>query len=262
MSPHNWRFAIIVPLLFILALLLSCAADPSRLKVQNSLPQAELAYYCDHFDKFREDLWDRAGYLNREEQLKNFVQADLRFENGKLIVRTKTGKFSKGGLSSKYWLRGDFDIQLDCRMDFVKGAFGMDQMFSFGVFDTSTSIEDNNRVVLGLSKKEGAVDVYLFSNYFIGGRKVGGSSRPIDNFSGALRILRKGKHISALYKTSKTAEWSLMGTFHVTDNDLLVGFALWNFFSQRTAIRAELPLAVEIYSFNINAAQGIVEEDI
>lgn len=262
MSPHKWRLAIIVSFLFVLAVLVSCAADPSRLKVHGSLPQDELAYYCDNFDKLREDLWDRAGYMYREEQLKNFVQADMRFKNGKLVVRTKTGKFSKGGLSSKYWLRGDFDIQLDCRMEFVKGASGKDQLFIFGVFDTSTRIEENNRVVVGLSKKESAVDVYLFSNYFTGGRKVGGDFKPIDSFSGALRILRKGKHISALYKSRKTAEWSLMGTFQVTDNDLLVGFALSNFFPERTAVRAEDPLSVEIDSFNINAAQEIVEEDI
>jgi hypothetical protein len=91
---------------------------------------------------------------------------------------------------------------------------------------------------------------------------VEGNSKPIDNFSGALRILRNGKHISALYKSRKTAEWSLMGTFHVTDNDLLVGFGLSNFFPERTAIRAEHPLSVEIDSFNINAAQEIVEEEI
>jgi hypothetical protein len=262
MSVKKRRFIIILSFLFILALLVSCAADPSRLRVQDSLPQDELAYYCDNFDKLREDLWDRAGYLYREEQLKNFVQADMHFKNGKLIVRTKTGKFSKGGLSSKYWLKGDFDIQLDCRMEFVKGASSMDQMFIFGVFDTSTKIEDNNRVVVGLSKKESAADIYLSSSYFIGGRKVGGNSKPIDNFSGALRILRNGKHISALYKSRKTAEWSLMGTFHVTDNDLLVGFGLSNFFPERTAIRAEHPLSVEIDSFNINAAQEIVEEEI
>ena len=105
----------------------------------------------------REDLWDRAGYLYREEQVQNFKQADLRFDNGKLIIRTQAGSFSKGGLSSKYVLRGDFDIQLNCRMDFIKGISSrdMDQAFNFGVFDKSLKIGKMSMALIGLSMKGG-----------------------------------------------------------------------------------------------------------
>jgi hypothetical protein len=46
-----------------LAALLSCATDKALLKIENSLPQRELAYYCDSFDSFREDIWERAGFV-------------------------------------------------------------------------------------------------------------------------------------------------------------------------------------------------------
>lgn len=82
-----------------LGALLSCATDKASLQIENSLPQSELAYYNDSFDKMREDLWVRAGYLYREEQVQNFKQSDMRFDNGKLIIRTQTGSFSKGRLS-------------------------------------------------------------------------------------------------------------------------------------------------------------------
>jgi hypothetical protein len=124
-------------LLAFLGALLSCVTDKAPLQIENSLPQSELEYYNDSFDKIREDFWDKAGYLSQEEQMQNFKLADMRFENGKLIIRTKTDSFSKGGLAAKYAFRGDFDIQLDCRIDFLKDTFGMDQLLNFLVIDKS-----------------------------------------------------------------------------------------------------------------------------
>ena len=253
--------------IFILAFFgafLSCATDKAPLQIENSLPQSELEYYNDSFDRMREDLWDRAGYLYRKEQVQNFRQADLRFENGKLIIRTQTGSFSKGGLSSKYALRGDFDIQLNCRMDFIKGTSGMDidQMFNFGVFDKSLKIGKMSFAIIGLSMKGGDDRGYLFSNCVVGGRRKGGGSQKTENFNGAFRILRTGKTISTLYKKAETPEWTQMNTFRVTDNDMLIGFQLRNFFGKRTTIQATQSISAEFDNFRINAAHEIIEEEI
>lgn len=256
------RFIVALLSLLILADLISCAADKALLQVKNGLPQDELAYYSDTFDKMREDLWDRVGYLYREEQQQNIKQADIRFENGKLIIRTKTGSFSKGGFGSRYGLRGDFDIQLDCRMDFLTGMSGIDQVFALGVFDTSKKIEEMNAVHIGLSMKEGSDSGYLFSICVIGGKRQGESSQKIRNFNGTFRILRNGKNISTLYRLNRAAEWNLMNTFYTTDNDMSVGFQLRNFFPQRATIQAKQSISVEIDSFKIDAVQEILEEDI
>ena len=183
-------------LLAFLGALLSCAADKMPLQIENSLPQSELEYYNDSFDKMREDLWDRAGYLYREEQEKNFKQADMRFENGKLIIRTKTGSFSKAGLSSKYAIRGDFDIRLNFRMNLIKGISGMDQLFNFAVFDKSLRKKKMSFAVIGLSMEGGFSQGHLFSNCFANGMRKGGSSKKVENFNGSFRILRSGKKIS------------------------------------------------------------------
>ncbi len=247
-----------------LGALLSCATDKAPLQIANSLPQSELAYYNDSFDKMREDLWDRAGYLYREEQVQNFKQSDMRFDNGKLIIRTQTGSFSKGGLSSKYAFRGNFDIQLHCRMDFIKGISGMnmDQVFSFGVYDKSLKIGKMRFAIIGLSMRGGLDRGYLFSNCVVNGRKKKGGSHRIENFNGWFRIWRTGKTISTLYKKEGTVEWTLMKTFRVTDNDMLIGFQLRNFFGKRTTIRANNSVTAEFNNFKINAAQEIIEEEI
>jgi hypothetical protein len=242
--------------------LLSCSADKVPLQIENSLPQSELEYYSDSFDKIREDFWDRAGYLYKEEQIHNFKLADMRFENGKLIIRTKTGSFSKGGFGSKYALRGDFDLQLDCRIDFLKGASGMDQLLNFLVFDKSGKIGKTNVVVINLSMGEGSHQAWLGTGAQINGRWNKGGSQKIENFHGTLRILRKGRNISTLFKKKGATAWSKMHTFRATANDLLFGFQVRNFFNKRTTIRATQSISAEFESFRINAAQEIIEEEI
>jgi hypothetical protein len=210
----------------------------------------------------REDLWDRAGYLYKDEQIHNFKLADMRFENGKLIIRTKTGSFSKGGLGSKYALRGDFDLQLDCRVDFLKDASGMDQLLNILVVDKSEKIGKTDTVVINLSKGGMSHQGRIGSVAIVNGIWRSGSSKMMENFDGALRILRKGKYISTLYKKKGDFEWSKIYTFRVTDNDMIFGFTVRNFFTKRTRIRATQSISAEFDNFRINAAHEIIEEEI
>ena len=251
-------------LLAFLGTLLSCATDKAPLQIENSLPQNELEYYNDSFDKMREDLWERAGYLWREEQVQNFKQADLGFENSKLIIRTQTGSFSKGGLSSKYALRGNFDIRLNFRMDFIKGVSGwdMDQVFTFGVYDKSLKIEKISFAIIGLSMEGGFSHGYLFSNCTANGRRKGGGSQKTENFNGAFRILRPGKTISMFYRKAGTPGWTKVNIYRVTDNDMILAFQVRNFFSKRTIIQANRSISAVLDSLKINAAQEIIEEEI
>jgi hypothetical protein len=262
MGNKKTRFIISFLTLAFLVALLSCAIDKAPLHIEKSLPQSELEYYNDSFDKIRDDFWDRAGYLWREEQIQNFKLADMRFENGKLFISTKTGSFSKGGLASKYAFRGDFDIQLDCRINFLKGTSGMDQLLNFLVIDKSGKIGKASVVVINLTMGEGSYQGWLGTGALINGRWNKGGSQKIENFDGTLRILRKGKNISTLYKKKRATAWNKMHTFRANDNDLVFGFQVRNFFNKRTTIRATQSISAEFDSFRINAAQEIIEEEI
>ena len=245
-----------------IGVLLSCATDNAPLQTQNSLPQSELEYYSDSFDKMREDLWERAGYLWREDQVKNFKQADMRFDNGKLIIRTHTGSFSKAGLSSKYALRGDFDIRLNCQMDFAKDISGMDQVMTVGVYDKSLNTKKMSLALIGLSMKSGLNSGVIFSNGAENGKWRNGSRRTTENFDGVFRIVRTGKVISTLYKEAGKAEWSKMDSFRVKVNDMMIGLQLRNFFTKRTTIQANHSISAEFDSLKISAAQEIIEGEI
>jgi hypothetical protein len=244
-------------------LFLGCVTDTASLKIEKSLPQNKLAYYNDSFDKFRTDLWDKAGSIYDKAQEANFKLAEMRIENGKLRVRTKPGCFSKGGVGSKFTLRGDFDIQVDCRIDFLEGVYDMDQYIVFLVIEKGKPIATGDAVFLRLLKMGGHDFSTILSIALDNGRFHRGDwSNRVGNFDGTLRIVRIGTKITTLYRTKEDKQWEDLGTFGSTSNDLGTGLLLQNFLPNRTSITARSPITATFDNFKINAAQEIIEEDI
>jgi hypothetical protein len=96
MRSKNERF-IIGFLFFCSSIFLSCSTHQAPLVKENSLLSSELAFYSDSFDSFKEDLWEKAGYVFTATQLQNIRMANMTIEDGRLRIDTKTGGFSKGG---------------------------------------------------------------------------------------------------------------------------------------------------------------------
>ncbi|MDZ7697820.1 MAG: hypothetical protein U5R49_13160 [Deltaproteobacteria bacterium] len=239
-----------------------CVTDTASLKVEKTLPQEKLAYYNDTFDKLRTDLWEKAGYTYNEAQKSNFKLGKMRVQDGKLWVQTETGCFSKGGLGSKYGLKGDFDIQVDCQINFLDGEHNMDQILTFLVIERGKAIMTGDVVFLRLSREGVNASGELVSAARTNGRYHPGNSRDIENFDGTLRIVRKGSQISTLYKTKGDKEWKLLNSFRSTSNDLEFGLLLQNFSYKRTIITANAPITARFDNFRINAAEEIIEGDI
>jgi len=241
---------------------LGCVTDTATLKIEKSLPQNKLAYYNDSFDKFRTDLWDKAGYLSNKAQEANFKLVKMRIEDGKLRVETETGCFSKGGLTSKYGLRGNFDIQVDCQIDFLEGLYDMDQLLNFLIVEKGKDLKTMNLATLCLYKKGGDDFNKIFSGFRKDGNFHRGNWYKIKNFDGTLRIVRIGDRISTLCKRKGDVEWKKIDTLRSTPNDIMLGFKLQNFGTIRTSITARSPITATFDNFRINAAEEIIEEDI
>jgi len=240
-----------------------CVTDTASLKIEKSLPQSKLAYYNDSFDKLRTDLWEKVGYIFNKEQGANFKLAKMRIQDGKLWVQTETGCFSKGGLGSKYSLRGDFDIQVDCQIDFLEGIYDMDQWLNFCVFEKGEEVKTMDLVSLSLFKRGGRDFNTISSGVQKEGRFHNGDwYRRIGIFDGTLRIVRKGSKITTLYRTKGDKDWKTLETFWSTSNDLQVLFRLQNFTIKRTSITAKTPITATFDNFRINAAEEIIEEEI
>jgi len=242
--------------------LLSCAPGKAPLQIENSLPQSALAYYCDPFDKIREDIWERAGHVFTASQLGNIKIADMTIEDGRLRIDTKTGGFSKGGLVSKFTLRGDFDIQIDLQIDFVAGEFDMDQNLGLGVVEKAKSDSVNRMISIGLRKTGKNKKSEIFSGYLEWSKYHTRYRHPIGNFTGSVRIVRAGDQVSTFYRKQGQKRWTKMCTLPSTQNDTSIGFALQNFLMERYFITASRSITAWIDNFTINAAQEIIESEI
>jgi len=239
-----------------------CVTDTASLKIEKSLPQNKLTYYNDSFDKLRTDSWEKAGYVYNKEQEANFKLAKMRIRDGKLWVQTETGCFSKGGLGFKPGLRGDFDIQVDCQIDFLEGVYNMDQLLTLLVMDPGKPIGVGDFVLLRIGKDGGNDYAEILSASMNNGKYHPGNSHDIGNFDGTLRIVRIGSKITALYRAKGDKGWKTLDTFWSTSNDLGFGFLLQNFARKRTSITAKASITATFDNFRINSAEEIVEEDI
>jgi len=240
----------------------SSGVGPSAFHIDNSLPQGKLAHYNDSFDKLREDIWEKSAVVYIKGQLSNFKLADMSMENGRLKIETKRGCFSRNGFFSKYALRGDFDIQVDCRFDFLGGVTDMDQIVRFGVSEKGVEYADMSFVVTNLLKRPNHDRGYIISCYQQKGEFHKGNWYELDSFRGTLRIIRKGNKASTFYKLEGNLEWKKIDTFRFTTNDMHPWLYLQNFANERTTITAEAHITALFDNFRINAAQEIVEEDI
>jgi len=256
------RFSIIVLSPILLWLFSGCVTDTASLKVEKTLPQEKLAYYNDTFDKSRTELWEKAGYIHNEAQKANFKLGKTEAKDGKLWVQTETGCFSLGGLGSRYTIRGDFDIQVDCHIDFQEGAYDMDQSLVFAVIGKGKEIGKDDTVSLCLLKRGGRDFSTIFSSVRQNGKLHLGNWHKTGNFDGSLRIVRIGDEVSTLYKRKEDAEWKKISSFQFLPKEVMLGFKLQNFVLNRASITARSPVTATFDNFRINAAEQIIEEEI
>lgn len=231
-------------------------------KIENGITSSQLAYYSESFDKLRSDLWDKSGFAFEETQLENIKLADMSIEDGKLILRTKIGAYSKAGLGSRYALRGDFDIQIDCQIDFYQEMSGMDQLVHFLVIDKTMDYESMNLVTINLVKRGEAFKSYIVTAFRKQGNYKNFNYEEIKQFHGSLRITRLGSRVSTFYREGSEEKWKRLGTTSFNTNDVLVSLGATNFVAAREKIDASKSITVTFDNFRINAAQEIVEDEI
>ena len=231
-------------------------------EIEVSLPQDKLDNYNDSFEKFREELWEMIGFTWNPAQLAKLKIADASVENGELRITTKSGGFSKGGVASKYKIRGDFDVQVDCRIDFLGENQDIDQLLTFAVVEKAVRGKKSRLLCISLLKKEGGKQNGIFAAYREKGKYQPGKWVKTGDFNGALRIIRTGGKVTTLYSRQGNPEWIKMDSFPSTGYDVTVAFALQNFFIERQTIDALSTITAAFDNFRINAASEIIEGEI
>ena len=220
--------------------------------LQRNLPQTQISHYNDAFDKLRNDIWKRAGVLPGGKKI--FQIPEIEIQNGRLLIQTKIDNFQRGGLISRWALKSDFDIKVDCHMDFLEETADMDQVLLFVAKDK------HNRyfVSVGLVKKPDTEPV-VFAIFKEIKKPLSRKSDRIGNFRGKLRIVRIGNKITTFRKEDGDSKWKEIGTFSGMTGDVVVGLGVTNFLSQRTSIQANQPVTASFDNFKINSAEAISE---
>ena len=238
------------------------AADLALPRIENSLSQEKLARYNDSFDTLRGDIWGKIGYLPRSDQREaNFNLADVRVDGGRLRVETRTGCLSSGGLGPKIQFKGDFDVQVDCQVEFLPGIQDMDQDIQLYGSNRTTDLKDEEvqAIYVGIHKPE-KNPAFIYCGYVEGAKSHPTVVQRIpDRFQGSLRILRTRDNVTMLYRTSGQGEWKKAGTFARPRYETILGFKASNFGARRTSIGAKSPLVAFFDDFRLNAAQEILE---
>lgn len=106
---------------FAMVMLLGCVQTKTAkkdLEPIKSLPSEQLAEYNDTFESYREDLWGQSFHLFRRGEENKFRAADIFIKDGQLVLKTPKDEFSSGVCDFRYWLVGDFDVQLDMAAEF------------------------------------------------------------------------------------------------------------------------------------------------
>lgn len=249
-----WLFALCLIYLSLSATkTIASSSETYTTAVQKSLPQTQISHYNDAFQKLRDDIWKRSGVLPFGKNV--FQIPEMGIQDGRLLIQTQTGNFQRGGLTSRWTLKGDFDIQVDCHMDFLDETAGMDQLLLFVVKDKY------NRyfTVVGLAKRADSKPS-IFATFKEKGEPVSRKWERIGDFHGTLRMVRIGNRITAFYKKRGDSKWKEIGTFSGMTGDVVVGLGVTNFLANRTSIQADQPVMATFDNFRMNSAEEISEE--
>jgi hypothetical protein len=259
-KPPLWSMVLIMATLIVS--LKGCVLEKRSMVIENSLPESQLAYYNDSFDRLRQDIWMTSALVYSKGQMSNFKLARMSIESGRLKITTKRKCFSRNGLFSKFALRGDFDIQVDCQFDFSQNISDMDQVVRFGVTEKGNELSSLSCVVINLLKRPQHHHGQIVSAFQWKGKLHIGNRHALNSFKGTLRIVRKGNQAGTFYKEADQLEWKKMNTFHFMKIDMYPCFYLLNFMNDRTSISAKSSITVLFDNFRINAAQEILEMEI
>ena len=219
--------------------------------------------YNDTFESLREDNWDRAQLTFNDEQLDNFKLGDLDIVDNRLRISTKTGGFSKAGLSSRYSIRGDFDVQIDCQVKFNRSMSGMDHFVNFVALTRAENFNASQKATVSLVYRSGQRGPAIAFMHIQNQKKVKRKHQKISNFNGVLRLVREGQKMTGYYQPEGSSRWRTLGSSSsFATEDVMVGFVLQNLASQRKKIKAASPVEVYFDNFRINQAGEVIEDEI
>jgi len=221
----------------------------------------QLARFNDSFDNLDDDFWEPTYFTREEAQRESFKPGQMLVKDGKLLITTKTGAFSKAGMRTRFYLNGDFDIQMDCELLFSKQAMSMDQRVMFTLVVKGKQVLEIVKPIVNFIKKSGKQGMVV-TGCSKGWQLRRTYRRQLEGFDGTVRFVRKGKRVVILIKGKQDLAWQKTGWCTVSGKEMFFGFNVENFLPDRISIQADYPVSARFDNFKINSVDKIVESEI
>jgi hypothetical protein len=241
--------------------LAGCASKDVPVQVKSGVTADQLDYYTDPFDTPKRDLWEIAAF-SRTAQLRNFEMAEVSFENGRLKIKTRTGAFSGAVVTSRFQINGDFDIQIDCQIQFLTGKHDVDHVILFGLLEKGETLWTGQYAWINIVKTAEMQTGIIAANQRRRGEIIRGRNRQIKGFQGTLRLVRAGNRISVYYRKQSSSGWIKLDTLSFTSDDVAVMLVVQNYKLGRQVLNAPESVTGFFDNFKINAATRVIEEEI
>lgn len=238
-----------------------CAPNDISIQIEGGVPSEQLAFYADSFDSPKRNLWEIAAFSRPAQQF-DFKMADVSYENGRLKIQTQVGAFSSGFVASKFLLSGDFDIQVDCQIRFLKGNVNIDQLLYFSVVRQGDTFHTGRSATNGIVKVTGAKHGVIRAFQRRHGEYLRGKLRQVDDFAGSLRMIRNGDRISMFYRKQSASGWTELDTLAFIRDNVVVMFGVRNFKPGRISLSATESVTGLFDNFKINATSKVIESNI
>lgn len=231
-----------------------------KIQFAKSIPQDQLKDISDSYSTFQEAFWEKVQLsLPTVVKESDFQPGEINTFGRKLEIMTKPESFSKAEIASKFRLKGDFDIQMDCDIDFMEERLGGDHYFFFVNLHDEKRITRRNTVGMSFSKKGEMNSGVLRSVWWSHGRLSDQRKVEITGFQGSIRFVREGQKIFTLFKRNTELEWTEMASFSCSSDVLRLVIGLQNFIGRKNIAPAQSSLLAIVDNFKVNTAEYIIE---
>lgn len=261
MNCNNLGMTLSLCLLCVITLACQTVTDPV-VPVAPSVPPDQLCPYNDTFDVFDKDRWDFGYFIGKENRSDNFKPADVLIKDGQLNIITQKGAFSKAAVGTRFYLAGDFDIQMDCEFSFFGlEANAMDQRIIFALFEEGASL---SKTILPsiIFVKQGGKNSVTFAGCIQNTQLKGNISQNAGAYKGTVRFIRISKKVLLYSKEDGRYKWIKLGACSSTEKKMTFFVAVQNFTFDRQIIDAQYAFNVRFDNFKINAAEKVIESEI
>ena len=212
--------------------------------------------YSTSFESINPEHWNTQGKLMGDEAIDEIRPLSVTAD-GELMLLTYPTDPSRGEVSSKFRISGNFDFQVDFFFKLNTIYREMDQNAFIAVRESVDAGTKASEVIFQLYRMRGFRPGALVSYLKKAGGYVKGRAQKVSSFTGMVRFVRSGGNVTLLIQTENDLDWIEFGKFEFSSNDVHVVFGAGNFMSTPQGIKPKGKVMVIYDNFWIQGAEGL-----